>query len=89
MAYKKSLGKRRIRENVKPCQRSTALTQMMKTFPVNSKKEDREDKVQRCVKELKEKHGQSYMSMPHRIWAELLSEGSVYLEAPTPSVMFV
>ena len=60
--------------------------------PSKHKKEDRDDKVQRRIEELKEKHGQStYTSMQYRIWAELLS-GGVYsstLEAPTQSTMFM
>ena len=41
-----------------------------------SKKGDRDGKVERCVEELKEKHGQSaYTMMQYRIWAELLSGG--------------
>lgn len=56
------------------------------------KKEDRDDKVQRRIEELKEKHGQStYTSMQYRIWAELLS-GGVYSstsDAPTQSTMFM
>lgn len=60
--------------------------------PSKRKKEDRDDKVQRRIEELKEKHGQStYTSMQYRIWAKLLS-GGVYsstLEAPTQSTMFM
>ena len=42
--------------------------------PNKRKKEDRDDKVQHCIEELKEKHGEStYTSMQYRIWAELLS----------------
>ena len=57
-----------------------------------SKKGDRDGKVERCVEELKEKHGQSaYTMMQYRIWAELLS-GGVYSsssEAPTHSTMLM
>ena len=36
-----------------------------------SKKDDRDEKVQRCVEELKEKHGQTaYTSMQYCIWTE-------------------
>ena len=60
--------------------------------PGKRKKEDRDDKVQRRIEELKEMHGQStYTSMQYRIWAELLS-GGVYSstsEAPTQSTMFM
>ena len=56
------------------------------------RKETRDDKVQRCIEELKEKHGQTmYTCMQYRIWAELLS-GGVYSstsEAPTNSTMFM
>ena len=60
--------------------------------PSKCKKEDRDDKVQRHIEELKEKHGQStYTSMQYRIWAELLSGGiySSTTEAPTQSTMFM
>ena len=51
-----------------------------------SKKGDRDDKVQRCVEDLKEKHGQSaYTPIQYRIWAELLIGG----EVPTYSTMFM
>ena len=47
----------------------------------HSKKVDRDAKVQRCVEDLKEKHGQSaYTPIQYRIWAELLIEGCI--EAP-------
>ena len=56
------------------------------------RKETRDDKVQRCIEELKEKHGQTtYTCMQYRIWAELLN-GGVYgstSEAPTNSTMFM
>ena len=40
------------------------------------KKQDRDDKVQCFIEELKKKHGQAaYSPMQYRIWAELLSGG--------------
>ena len=60
--------------------------------PPTKRKKERDDKVQRRIEELKEKHGEStYTSMQYRIWAELLS-GGVYSstsEAPTHSTMFM
>ena len=57
-----------------------------------SKKGDRDDKVQRCVEDLKEKHRQSaYTPIQYRIWAELLI-GGVYRstsEVPTHFTMFI
>ena len=52
-----------------------------------SKKGDRDDKVQRCVEELKEKHGQSaYTMMQCRIWAELLSGGYIVVPRKRPLI---
>ena len=56
------------------------------------KKQDRDDKVQCFIEELKKKHGQAaYSPMQYRIWAELLSGGiySSTSEAPTHSTMFM
>ena len=53
------------------------------------KNEEREDKIQGLVDELKKKHGEKYTQMQYRIWAEMMV-GGVYKDRDTPpaSTMF-
>ena len=53
-----------------------------------SAQEEREEKVQRTIQKLKEKHGSSYTPMQIRIWSESVVGGihSSLVEAPTSSM---
>ena len=68
------------------------ITVLTDEHPRNVKKEDRGDKVQRCIEELKEKHGEpTYIPMQYCIWAELLSGGviAVPLKQNPPTQLFL
>ena len=57
--------------------------------PKKTAKQKREEKVEKCVNILKEKHGTTFSQMQYRIWAEMVAnEMHSDTDTPPSSSMF-